>query len=88
MNEEEALKKLDHTLEELETLRDKVDELDDVVQGDQRRGINGMINDMKDVRAFMETWNKREYMVRGIVLLLSSNIVLGILGLALQLVSQ
>jgi hypothetical protein len=60
-------------------------DLDDVVRGNNRQGIAGMVHDMAEVRKFMERWNRREYFVRILSLAIGSNIVLTVLGLIVQL---
>ncbi len=61
---------------------DTLDEINDVVRGDEGRNMTGLVRDMVRVQVFIEKWERREYMVRGAFLLLSSNIVLTILGIA------
>jgi hypothetical protein len=61
----------------------QLDGLDDAVFGDDRQGRDGLIKDMKVVHAFILKWEKREYTIRAVILLLSSNLVLTLLTLAL-----
>jgi hypothetical protein len=61
----------------------QINDLDDAVFGDDRQGRDGLIRDMKVVHAFILKWEKREYTIRAVILLLSSNLVLTLLTLAL-----
>ncbi len=76
----------DSELKELKQTVDRVvDELDimtDLVSGDDARNITGLVKDMVMVREFITKWDKREYLIRGVFLLLSSNLLLTILGIA------
>lgn len=73
------VKRIDHKLDEV---KNQSDILDDLVRGDNDRNINGLQRDMLLVEQFIDKWEKREYMVRGAFLLVSSNIVLTILAIA------
>jgi hypothetical protein len=68
-------------LQALARIEKQQSELDDAVFGDDRQGRDGLIKDMKVVHAFILRWDKREYAVRAVVLLLGSNLVLTLLSL-------
>jgi hypothetical protein len=70
-------------LEAVDRIESQLEQLDDAVFGDERQGRDGLIRDMKVVHAFILKWDKREYTVRAIILLLSSNLILTLLTLAL-----
>lgn len=70
--------------EEYDEFRNVIDEIDDVVRGDTGRRMPGLLEDMKIVHTFIMKWERREYMIRGAFLLLSSNIVLTLLAIGAQ----
>jgi hypothetical protein len=72
-------------LRTVERIEDTLDELDDVVRGDVGRRMPGLLEDMKTVHTFIMKWERRELMIRGAFLLLSSNIILTILAIAAQI---
>jgi hypothetical protein len=72
-------------LETVERMERTVDEIDDVVRGDVGRRMPGLLEDMKTVHTFILKWEKRELMIRGAFLLLSSNIILTLLAIAAQI---
>lgn len=74
----------DRVLETVERMEDTLDELDDVVRGDAGRRMPGLLEDMKTVHTFIMKWEKREYMIRGAFLLLSSNLILTLLAILAQ----
>ncbi len=80
--EQEEFERVKATLERIE---DTIDELDDVVRGDAGRRMPGLLEDMKIVHTFIMKWERREYMIRGAFLLLSSNIVLTLLAIGAQI---
>jgi hypothetical protein len=73
---------------ELKDLANTVDELDDVVRGDPGRRLSGLLEDMDLVQEFIVKWDRREYMIRGVVVLLSSSILLSCVSLIVQLFLQ
>lgn len=81
MIEREEFDSIKATLEHME---DTLDELDDVVRGDAGRRMPGLLEDMKTVHTFIMKWEKREYMIRGAFLLLSSNLILTLLAIVAQ----
>lgn len=83
MNEEnrevlEAIERIQITLQELVKT---VDEIDDVVRGDEGRRLPGLLEDMDLVQQFVLKWDRREYMLRGALILVTSNIFLTVLAL-------
>lgn len=74
----------DKIIAKLEEMQRTVEELDDVVRGDTGRRIPGLMEDMRTVHDFIVKWDRREYMIRGAFLLLSSNIVLSVLAIIAQ----
>ena len=69
----------------VERIENTLDELDDVVRGDVGRRMPGLLEDMKTVHTFIMKWERRELMIRGAFLLLSSNIILTLLAIAAQI---
>lgn len=73
-------------LDKLRNIERGISDLDDAVFGDDRQGREGLIRDMKVVHAFILKWEKREYTVRAVFILLTSNLVITILTLILTFV--
>jgi hypothetical protein len=74
-----------NVLKTVERMENTLDELDDVVRGDVGRRMPGLLEDMKTVHTFIMKWERRELMIRGAFLLLSSNIILTLLAIAAQI---
>lgn len=74
-------------IETLNRIEQEVKDLADAVYGNDREGRDGLIKDMKVVHVFILKWDKREYLVRWIALLLGSNLFLTILGFAFMLLT-
>lgn len=72
-------------LQTVKRIEDTLDELDDVVRGDAGRRMPGLLEDMKIVHTFIMKWERREYMIRGAFLLLSSNIILTLMAIGAQI---
>ena len=75
----EAINRVENHLSRIDNT---VGELEDIVIGDERRNMQGMIKDITLIKLFVEKWERREYLARGIVLLLGSNLVLTLITLA------
>lgn len=84
----EIIRALEEMKQEIKSLAVTVDELDDVVRGDPGRRLSGLLEDMDLVQEFIVKWDRREYMIRGVVVLLSSSILLSCISLIVQLVIQ
>lgn len=75
--------------ETLEKLEHRIDVLEDLVQGDTERNIDGLIKNVsglrRDFNEFKDVWNARANMFRGILWAVGGNGLLGILLLIVQL---
>lgn len=80
----QALTAIERMQQEIEEVTVTTDELDDILRGDEGRRMPGLLEDMKTVHTFIMKWERRELMMRGAFLLLSSNLVLTLLAIAAQ----
>jgi hypothetical protein len=76
----------EEVLKAIRRMETTLDELDDAVFGDDRQGREGLVKDMKVVHAFILKWDKREYAVRALFALLTTNLIVTLLTLVFTFV--